>query len=699
MNFFSKIFNHKKALFFVFLAALVFSFFLVINIGPAIAATPTQNGAQLKVCQDGCAKNFPDRNYNCDFAHWYSLKMTCTPFALCMDDCGGSIRTGAAGGGGTTANDCIDNFGTTKEIIAGFMLIVEWVPKSVARLATTVANYIIDNILDWPITNPSAGVANSAGASAASAFHSGWITTRDLANMLIVLGFVFVGIATSLRVREYEAKKFLWPLIIVALLINFSGLFCGLIIDASHLTMHGLINASISAPNPNNPSNPSNPNPSGAPDFMAKIDQLEQKQECEAAGLSNGVQKNDGQILLFMGIVGGFMVIYIAIAIAFIYLAVMLLVRYAVLGMLYMIAPLAFVFWAFPFPKAKELWNRWWGSFLKYAFVGVGICFFLNLAAGVLNGLDTAGGAAAGSMYTSGPTVMAVYLFIVLTIIVVGIVISVKGSGLAGVAAMAVGGALFTGAKAVGGAGMQLAGITKTGQWTREKLSSAGNRISEGLGFSEEGSAAEAKGKREADARKQVDALRTSSSAGDQGRFRQLARSGSGAMGAAAVASANEAGDLGKILNNDLNRMGSRAAYATQFGHQWSDFAKKDPRLAQFNDAKVKEYMKPTSDGGRGLNQEGAKNALVSEGFAKSSVPDIRNFSEDVLKHKAFIQNTPMKRIVKAGEEMSASKISAIKTHIPDLKKEAYETGLSGSRPNITAHNEAVRKVEDLRTL
>ena len=39
----------------------------------------------------------------------------------------------------------------------------------------------------------------------------GWQIVRSLANMFIVLGFVVVGIATILRIREYEAQKKLLP--------------------------------------------------------------------------------------------------------------------------------------------------------------------------------------------------------------------------------------------------------------------------------------------------------------------------------------------------------------------------------------------------------------------------------------------------------------------------------------------------------
>ncbi len=72
-------------------------------------------------------------------------------------------------------------------------------------------------------------------------FISGWTSVRDIANLFIVLGFVVIGISFALRIGEYGSKKVLFSLIIIALLVNFSGLFCGLIIDASNIIMKDLL--------------------------------------------------------------------------------------------------------------------------------------------------------------------------------------------------------------------------------------------------------------------------------------------------------------------------------------------------------------------------------------------------------------------------------------------------------------------------
>ena len=65
-----------------------------------------------------------------------------------------------------------------------------------------------------------------------------WTISRDWANMLIVIGLIGVAIATMLNIDRYKAQKLLAPLLIVALLVNFSVLFVGLIIDSSTIIMN-----------------------------------------------------------------------------------------------------------------------------------------------------------------------------------------------------------------------------------------------------------------------------------------------------------------------------------------------------------------------------------------------------------------------------------------------------------------------------
>src|SRR3989338_8231957 len=70
-----------------------------------------------------------------------------------------------------------------------------------------------------------------------------WVIIRDLCNMFFILILLVVAFAAILRIESYQWKKILPKLLIMAVLINFSRTFCGLIIDASQIIMLTFVNA------------------------------------------------------------------------------------------------------------------------------------------------------------------------------------------------------------------------------------------------------------------------------------------------------------------------------------------------------------------------------------------------------------------------------------------------------------------------
>ena len=69
----------------------------------------------------------------------------------------------------------------------------------------------------------------------------GWTLTRDFANIFFIIFLVIIGLATALRLGEYQWQKTLPLLIGIALLINFTPVILGLIIDASNIVMNFFI--------------------------------------------------------------------------------------------------------------------------------------------------------------------------------------------------------------------------------------------------------------------------------------------------------------------------------------------------------------------------------------------------------------------------------------------------------------------------
>ena len=65
----------------------------------------------------------------------------------------------------------------------------------------------------------------------------GWTVTRDIANMFLVVALLVIAFATILNVNSYQASSLLKDFFFAAILVNFSKLICGVLIDASQVVM------------------------------------------------------------------------------------------------------------------------------------------------------------------------------------------------------------------------------------------------------------------------------------------------------------------------------------------------------------------------------------------------------------------------------------------------------------------------------
>jgi len=379
MDFFSKIFKHKKILFFACL--FLFIFFIGILPNHASAANACMD-IQMQ-CWSACP---PSNNVTCENA-------CVNAYNLCAR--GSTLLAPSA--------DCTITWsGYFESFVAGFADIIEWIPKQISWMIANLADWVMTTVLGWPTTNPGSATTNT-GKGAALAFMTGWASNRDLANMLIVLGFIVVAIAFALRLGEYGSKKVLVNLIIVALLVNFSGLFCGLIIDASNLTMHGLISGTSNTANM-------------ATDFFYRINTAEGDNLCPNDG-DNTINLNFYTSSSIM-----FGLLYFMLISCFIFLAFMIVVRYAALGILFMLAPLAFFCWVFP--ATKGVWNKWITAFIKWAFIGVYLCFFLNIVAIMVEGMTVL------STKNTDPSILSLFAYFSICVLTlcVGYYVSLKAA-------------------------------------------------------------------------------------------------------------------------------------------------------------------------------------------------------------------------------------------------------------------------------
>jgi hypothetical protein len=311
------------------------------------------------------------------------------------------------------------------------------------QLAAMLLDYSSGFLLT--VLGPSFTAASLTTCGAAcNTYNLMWANCRDLADMLIVIGFVFVGIATILRIQDYEAKKLLPKLILVAIFINFSGLACDQIYSVSNTVQNAFLNNGATT---------------GISALSAAITTYSTALITEAHGASGGDIQT---IVVALGAAVGALIVSVFAAYVFTILAVLLAARWVVLIVFYILSPLAFFAYIFPF--TKKYWTQWWTQFLQWCFIGSIAGFLIYLS--VVN-------------FTSAATPGASQFFISFVFLYMAYTFTRK-SGAVGAGAI-MGAAAAVAAFSVGavGKGAQLAGGAVAGSNVGQKLQTGATRFSE----------------------------------------------------------------------------------------------------------------------------------------------------------------------------------------------------------------------------
>lgn len=185
--------------------------------------------------------------------------------------------------------------------------------------------------------------------------------TRNFANMGFIIFLVAIALATALRIREYKAKKTLPTLIFIALLINFSPVFCGVIIDAANVVMNFFLQGITGL--------------TGFVNFLTTT----------TKGLYNLLI---GSGLDFWENMASFIQILVMIVFnffagfIFILFSALFIMRYIMLWILVILSPIAFVSYILPITRrGRSLlsWREWWKQLIAWSIIGIIAAFFLYL--------------------------------------------------------------------------------------------------------------------------------------------------------------------------------------------------------------------------------------------------------------------------------------------------------------------------------
>ncbi len=231
--------------------------------------------------------------------------------------------------------------------------------------AVNIFNFVTSpNFISLSYTN--AGLQE--GQTGFNAFvYLGWTLTRDLTNIVFVIALVVIGLGTALRMSGYQAQKALPILIIIALLINFTPVILGLIIDASNIVTNFFIQGGFS----------------GGTTLASQVFGQWQNTMNLVGGLKfwDPVATNEAM----SAAIGSMVLVFFNIAAAIIYLLFSLLFvfRYVALWILVILSPFAFA--SYILPATKQIWTIWWKQFIQWCLITVIATFFLYLADYLIN--------------------------------------------------------------------------------------------------------------------------------------------------------------------------------------------------------------------------------------------------------------------------------------------------------------------------
>jgi len=369
--------------------------------------------------------------------------------------------------------------------------------------------YVVDSIMSLAVMGTAAlvrlGLQFNDNIFNSPAVQTGFSVSLAIANLGFVLGIIVIALATILRNQTYGIKQLLWKLVFMAILVNF-----GLVITAPIVGFAGsMTNYFINATSPGAATG----GYEGYVETMAQafapqaVGSGVQGSGCTnatggLAGICNVSQQSgttaDAFMKSFLALVFG--IAFLAItAFTFLCLAILLVIRYLMLGGLLIVLPLAWLTWVFP--KFDNSYSKWWNTFIKWTlFPPIALFFiylafitatntttpntYLSKATQIPSGTQSVEGALAGQTGLGGPIQQAADEVLLVGLTIMGLMFANSLTGKAG--SMVVNGATKASTALGGYVGkktgrLALQGVDRSVAWASRKTGGSGAGLTQRL--------------------------------------------------------------------------------------------------------------------------------------------------------------------------------------------------------------------------
>lgn len=281
------------------------------------------------------------------------------------------------------------NFGSVGNLVtclSGFMYsIIKGVALFFLSLASVMLG-IVGLLFNWTIYITVFQFGNLIGNN--EGMLAAWGVLRDIGNIILLFGFIFMGISTILNLpgNEFTARKALPTLLIFALLMNFSLFAAEAIIDTSNAlgsTFYRQAGTGLCPAEEKNPINcATNYGVAGA---IMKLSGITRIFDPDIFNHKDQFPDNDsGAAIAIIGLT-----IFISVLAMVLLAAVFMLIARAVtLAFLMVVSPIGFAGMAIP--PLHRFAKTWWDSLLSQAFFAPVYLLLVLISVKFLDGIRTA---------------------------------------------------------------------------------------------------------------------------------------------------------------------------------------------------------------------------------------------------------------------------------------------------------------------
>ena len=294
----------------------------------------------------------------------------------------GALGTIAVSGSTALVKGLIGASAETAGTLAVWLTVAYSLSKIFADLFSGIFLFLINFLI---------GVSQYNSFLGANVVTIGWAVTRDIANMFLVVALLVIAFATILNINSYQASSLLKEFFFAAILVNFSKMICGLMIDASQVVMMTFVSGFSET---------------AAGNFVRlfQIDGWLQLALGTAKEQAPGISGTTGGMVnaaasaatwvastdFFTGIVTNIFTTIISFIgiLAILSLDIILVVRIVTIWFLIIAAPIAFV--AKVLPVTKGFSSQWWSAFMKQLIAGPLVAFIVWISLASIAVSDTA---------------------------------------------------------------------------------------------------------------------------------------------------------------------------------------------------------------------------------------------------------------------------------------------------------------------